>query len=303
MLPDNRRIWRWRNDGFSTPLRPFSQQRWDGSVDDVGKLLIWGEQGVGDEIQFSGLIRHITALGIDVAVECDRRISGLLRRSFPETIIAERSDPPSDILKDPAITHQIPMCSVPRVLGLSLNESSFSAPYILADQGRRDRLRSRYKADKNPLLIGISWKSGNSQEGAKRSVDLEYWAPILKIAGVRFVNLQYGECSEQLRASFKHSGVEILEDKEINPLTDLEGFAAQVAAMDLVISVDNSTVHFAGALGTRVWTMLPTVPDWRWGLEGDSTCWYPAMRLFRQKDRGKWEPVISRIAEELSSLV
>ena len=96
---------------------------------------------------------------------------------------------------------------------------------------------------------------------------------------------------------------EILEDEKVNPLTDLESFAAQVAAMDIVISVDNSTVHFAGALGVRVWTMLPAVPDWRWGLESDSTCWYPTMRLFRQADRGKWEPVISRIAEELGSLV
>ncbi len=295
--------WRWRHDGFSTPLRSFPQQWWDGSVDNMGKLLIWGEQGIGDEVQFSGLIRHIVARGIDVVVECDRRLAGLLQRSFPGIIVAKRSDPPSDALKDASITHQIPMCSIPRVLGLSLNETSFPNPYILPDKRCRDRLRSQYKADTEPLLVGISWKSGNSQEGPKRSVDLEYWGPILKIAGVRFVNLQYGECSRQLQASFERLSVEILEDEKVNPLTDLESFAAQVAAMDIVISVDNSTVHFAGALGVRVWTMLPAVPDWRWGLESDSTCWYPTMRLFRQADRGKWEPVISRIAEELGSLV
>lgn len=294
--------WRWRHDGFSTPLRPFPQPWWDGSVDNVGKLLVWGEQGIGDEVQFSGLIRHIVARGIDVVVECDRRLAGLLQRSFPGIIVAKRSDPPSDVLKNAAITHQIPMCSIPRVLGSSLNETSFPDTYVLPDETLRDKLRSRYKEDTEPLLVGISWKSGNSQEGSKRSVDLEYWEPILKIAGVRFVNLQYGECSRQLRASFKRLGVEIVEDEKIDPLTDLESFAGQVAAMDLVISVDNSTVHFAGALGVRVWTMLPAVPDWRWGLEGDSTGWYPAMRLFRQADRGKWEPVISRIADELGSL-
>lgn len=295
--------WRWRHDGFSTPLRSFPQQWWDGSVEDVGKLLVWGEQGIGDEVQFSGLIRHIVARGIDVVVECDRRLAGLLQRSFPGITVVKRSDPPSDALKDASITHQIPMCSVPRVLGSSLNETCFPNPYILPDKSCRDKLRSRYKADTEPLLVGISWQSGNSQEGPKRSVDLEYWEPIFKIAGVRFVNLQYGECSRQLRVSFERCGVEVLEDEKVNPLTDLEGFAAQAAAMDLVISVDNSTVHFAGALGVSVWTMLPTVPDWRWGLEGDSTGWYPAMRLFRQVDRGKWEPVISRIAEELSLLV
>jgi len=295
--------WRWRHNGFSTPLRPFPQQWWDGSVDNVGKLLIWGEQGVGDEVQFSGLIRHITARGITVVVECNRRLSGLLQRSFPETIVVGHSDPPSEVLKDVAITHQIPMCSIPRVLGLPLNNISFPNSYIIPDQSCRDRLRSQYKADKELLLVGISWKSGNKQEGPKRSVDLEYWGPILKTRGVQFVNLQYGECSGQLKASFKRFGVEILEDEKINSLTDLESFAAQVAAMDLVISVDNSTVHFAGALGIKTWTMLPAIPDWRWGLESDSTCWYPTMHLFRQKDRGKWEPIISRIAEELSLLV
>lgn len=295
--------WRWRHDGFSTPVRPFPQPWWDGSANEVGKLLIWGEQGIGDEVQFFGLIRHIISLGIEVVVECDNRLAPLLQRSFPDTIVIGRSDPPSDVLKDAAITHQIPMCSIPHVLGLPLNSISFPNHYILADESCRDMLRSRYKAGKEPLLVGISWKSGNSQEGAKRSIDLEKWGPILKTANVRFVNLQYGECSSQLKASFERFGVEIFDDESINPLTNLEGFAGQVAAMDLVISVDNSTVHFAGALGVKVWTMLPTVPDWRWGLEGDSSSWYPTMRLFRQKDRGKWETVIARIAEELSSSI
>jgi tetratricopeptide (TPR) repeat protein len=295
--------WRWKHSGFSTPLRPFPQKRWSGSLDDVGKLLVWGEQGIGDEVQFSGLIRHIVAKGINVIVECDKRLAPLLQRSLADTMIVKRRDPPSDVLKDASITHQIPMCSIPRVLGWPMNVKSFSSSYLLADKSHRDRLRSQYKADKKLLLVGISWRSGNSQEGAKRSIDLKYWDPILKVAGVRFVNLQYGECSKQLQESYQRSGVEILKDEKINPLTDLESFAAQVAAMDLVISVDNSTVHFAGAIGTNAWTMLPTVPDWRWGLESDITGWYPTMRLFRQKDRGKWEPVISKVAEELKSLV
>ncbi len=295
--------WRWRHAGFSTPLRQFSQQWWNGSVEDVAKLLVWAEQGIGDEVQFSGLIRHILSRGIHVVVECDRRLVPLLRRSFPGTIVVERSDPPASLLKDPSITHQIPMASIPRVLGLSPNSMCFQNPFMAPDEKQRDRFRSEYKVDGVPVLVGISFRSGNSREGQKRSIGLECWGPVLKVEGARFVNLQYGSCSRELQEAYERFGVEILKDERINPLRDLESFAAQVAAMDVVISVDNSTVHFAGALGVDVWTMLPTTPDWRWGLEGDRTRWYPTMRLFRQAERGEWKPVISRVARELTSLI
>ena len=295
--------WRWRHAGFSTPMRGFRQQWWNGSVEGVAKLLVWGEQGIGDEVQFSGLIRHILSQGIEVVVECDKRLVPLLQRSFPGVIVVKRSDPPASLLKEASITHQVPMASIPRVLGLSPNSMGFQDPFMVPDEKQRERFRSEYKADGDAVLVGISFRSGNSQEGQKRSIGLEDWGSILKVKGARFVNLQYGECSRQLQAAYERFGVEILKDERIDPLRDLESFAAQVAAMDVVISVDNSTVHFAGALGVEVWTMLPTTPDWRWGLEGDRTRWYRTMRLFRQAERGEWKPVISRVARELTSLI
>jgi Flp pilus assembly protein TadD len=295
--------WRWKHGGFSTPLRPFSQEWWGNSVQDVAKLLVWGEQGIGDEVQFSGLIRHIMSRSIDVVVECDRRLVGLLKRSLPGIAVVERTEPPAVLLKDASITHQIPMGSLPRLLSLSPNSMPPQVPFLKPDIEKREQLRYEYKGRGDPVLVGISWRSGNKQEGRKRSVQLEHWGPILKVEAVKFVSLQYGDCSRNLRDARDRFGVDILKDERINPLEDLENFAAQVAAMDLVISVDNSTVHFAGALGIKVWTMLPAVPDWRWGLEGDRTRWYQAMRLFRQEERGNWEPVVSRAAEELTSLI
>jgi len=295
--------WRWRHEGFSTPARPFSQKRWNGSAEGVGKLLVWAEQGIGDEVQFSALIRHITAKGIEVIVECDRRLVTLLKRSFPGITVVGRTDPPAARLKDRSITHQIPMASIPLVLGLSPNSMPYQAPFLIPDGQMRNRFRSEYKRDAGPLLVGISWRSGNTQEGAKRSVGLEHWAAVLKITAAQFVNLQYGDCSKELQDVGSRLGVQILEDEKVDPIRDLESFAAQVAAMDLVISVDNSTVHFAGALGVEVWTMLPAVPDWRWGLAGDKTRWYPTMRLFRRRQKDNWQPVISSLAEELALLI
>jgi len=291
--------WRWKNSGFSTPSRPFTQKRWDGSDEGVGKLLIWAEQGIGDEVQFSGLIPLIIDKGIKVIVECDKRFVSILQRSLPKATVIARSDAPAKELDDASITHQIPMCSLPGVLGWPLN----LRPHILPDENLRSELRNRYKAGENILLAGISWKSGNTQEGAKRSIDLEYWEPILKIAGVRFICLQYGRCEKQIQDANMRFGIEIIKDEKINPFTDLEGFAAQTAAMDIVISVDNSTVHFAGAMRTAVWTLLAKTPDWRWGLQDEKTCWYSSMRLFRQEERGDWKPVIAKVAEELRKLI
>jgi tetratricopeptide (TPR) repeat protein len=295
--------WRWRHEGFSTPIRPFSQPWWDGSSEGVKKLLVWAEQGIGDEVQLSGLIRDILSGGIRVVVECDRRLVTLLQRSFPGITVVERADPPASLLEDPSITHQIPMASIPRVLKLSPDSMSFRNPFLIPNEKQRDRLRSEYKGSGDSFLVGISFRSGNAQEGPKRSVGLEYWGPILNVAGARFISLQYGECSRELQSAYDRFGVQVFEDKRIDSLVNLESFAAQVAAMDLVISVDNSTVHFAGAVGTNVWTMLPSEPDWRWGLESDRTRWYSTMRLFRQQQRGNWEPVISKIAGELASLI
>jgi Flp pilus assembly protein TadD len=295
--------WRWRNDGFSTPLRPFSQPWWDGSSENLTKLLVWAEQGIGDEVQFSGLIRHIISKNIDIIIECDQRLLPLIQRSFPGKTVIGRTEPPNLLLKDPSITHQIPMASIPGVLKLSPDSMPYQDTFMIPDKTLRENLRSEYKKDGNPVLIGISFRSGNSQEGRKRSIALEQWAPIFKATGGRFVNLQYGECSKQLQQVHDLFGVKIINDQRIDPLKNLDSFAAQVAAMDLVISVDNSTVHFAGALGVEVWTMLPCVPDWRWGLEGETTRWYSTMRLFRQQERGNWEHVISRVAEKLSSFI
>jgi hypothetical protein len=132
-----------------------------------------------------------------------------------------------------------------------------------------------------------------------RSIPLAAWAPILAQPAFGFVNLQYGDCRADLEAVRRDLGVEILHDESVDPLKNLDDFAAQTAAMDLVISIDNSTVHMAGALNVPVWVMLPAVPDWRWMLDRSDSPWYPSVRLFRQATAGEWTPVIARVAKEL----
>jgi tetratricopeptide (TPR) repeat protein len=294
--------WRWKDPACSTPKRPFKQKHWDGSNQGMGKLLIWTEQGVGDEAQFCSFIPHIISLGIDVVVECDRRLVPLLRRSFPNITIAGRTDIPHAILNDESITHQIPIASIPGVMELPLEKIVSQQPYLLPDLQKRDRLRDVYKQNDDVMLIGISYRSKNRQQGPQRSVDLDQWGEILKIPNTRFINLQYGDCTSDLNRARRMFDVEIIDDEKIDPIASLEDFSAQTAAMDLVISADNSTVHFAGAIGVEAWVMLPVVPDWRWGLKSRTTLWYRQMQLFRQQKAGQWQPVISNIAQKLKQL-
>jgi hypothetical protein len=182
------------------------------------------------------------------------------------------------------------------------NAGSFpSRPgYLKAEPAQIDSFRARYRERFGDRpVIGVSWRGGTGKVTQVRSVALTAWAPILRQPAFGFVNLQYGDCRADLEAVRRDLGIEIVDDETVDPLKNLDDFAAQTAAMDLVISIDNSTVHMAGALNVPVWALLPAVPDWRWMLGRSDSPWYPSVRLFRQATAGEWVPVIERITEEL----
>lgn len=136
------------------------------------------------------------------------------------------------------------------------------AGYLVPDAARTAALRSRYRSRGGRLVVGISWRSTNRLFGQRKSVPLADWEPILDLPGITFVALQHGDIADEAAAAG------LLHDREIDPLVDLDGFAAQTAAMDLVVSVSNSTVHFAGALARPCWLMLPSGNGllWHWQL-------------------------------------
>jgi len=164
---------------------------------------------------------------------------------------------------------------------------------------KRDGLREKYRDATEDRLIGIAWISKNKRIGKQKSMALRELAPLGRIPGVRLIDLQYGDTAEE-RAKFQEeTGTSIIHDDHVDQMADLDAFAAQVAAMDLVISVSNTTVHIAGALGVPAWVMLNTVPLPCWLLEGEDSPWYPSVRLFRQTEFGEWADVIGRVGDAL----
>ena len=296
--------WRWKCDDFPSENRPFHQPSWNGSNPSAKTILVWAEQGIGDEIMFASMLNDLRQSNANIMVECEQRLISLFQRSFPDIRFFCRTNPPDQQLLNPNIDYQISMGSLGQWLRTDLDSFKQGQSYYLtACPDKTAELRNKYQQlASGRKLVGISWKSTDiSQRRAKsKSTSLEYWASVLSQPNCHFINLQYGDIETEVAKFESDTNLKVYQDKEIDPLVNLDGFAAQISALDLVISTSNTTVHMAGALGKRVWTLLPHIPDWRWTLDREDALWYPAMRLFRQSSIGDWQDVFKRVSHALS---
>lgn len=289
----------WAAPSGRFPRARFPQPLWDGRPLGDGRLLVWGEQGLGDEVMFASLIPQLAREGLRVVLDCDARLAPLLTRGLPDnqpgvTVVA-RTEPLSGRLTAPDVVAQIPAGSLPRLMRRRMEDfSGRQPPFLKADPDRVAELRRRH-ADglgNGYQLIGISWSSKNAAVGHLRSIPLDRLAGVLNGTDVKLVSLQYGDVAAQCAAA----GV---ADPGLDAWGDIDGLAALIAAMDLVVSVDNSTVHLAGGLGRPTWALLPHAADWRWMQERGDTVWYPSVRLFRQEAPGDWDGVLRKLGEAL----
>jgi len=292
----------WRFQEENVPDR-FRQPIWDGSDLRDCTLLVYGEQGVGDEIMFASCIGDLLQGVGGCIVECDPRLVPLFARSFPGAqvvpgpresgVFVRHPLPPFDV--------RIPMGSVPRYTRRTLDSFPNARGFLVPDADMKRKWQARLAETGEGLKVGISWRGGRKRTTIeKRTTTLDEWLCLFGVPNVCFVNLQYGDCGEELSHLQQQHGVHVHDWDDADPLTDLDSFAAQVAALDLVISADNSTVHMAGAVGVPVWTLLPFSPDWRWMLDRSDTPWYPSMRLFRQRNQGNWNTVLREVADALA---
>jgi tetratricopeptide (TPR) repeat protein len=287
---------RWQSIDHDTPKRSYQEPAWAGNRLESGSLLIWGEQGVGDEIMFAGLIPDVLRTNNRCVLDCDARLRPLFARSFPSLTVVSGCHPGTH--PELEIASHLPSGSLPGLFRRT--DLDFGAPtraYLVADQANRDSLHTRY-GDGRPL-VGLAWHTNNRKTGRFRSIGLPLLAPLFTDPELRWISLQYGD-SGQLEDQAASAGLSILVDRDVDQLSDMDLFAAQIAAMDLVITVDNSTAHLAGALGVPVWVLLPFAPDWRWLLQREDCPWYPTMRLFRQTKPGDWLSVVEKVKQALA---
>jgi ADP-heptose:LPS heptosyltransferase len=242
--------------------------------------------------------------GIDITLECDARLAPLFRRSWPGVKVVEEARPPAQSIRHKDVHLQIAGGSLGEFLRPDF--ASFPKRDRLLEPDRvraaalRDELLGNGKATPK-LLVGLSWISATPMAAAQKSTKLADWAPILKQSNVRFVNLQYGDTAAE-RADVERSlGIGIAHPASVDLTNDLDGVAALAAACDLVISVSNTTVHLAGAVGAPVWALMPSpvAQPWYWFTGREDSPWYASVRLFRPAANEAWTDVIKRAAADL----
>ncbi len=284
--------WRWQTPQF----HPFQcpQPKWDGGEIGDKTLLVHTEQGTGDAIQFVRYLPIVRNL-------CRRLVLVCMPDLMPLFATVEGIDklmPPGEIDVSEFDVY-LPLMSLPHVLGTTLATVPGEVPYL----GKWEMGNGEWGMG-NETKVGIVWGGSPTHKSDRnRSCKVTDFLPVLRVPGIRFYSLQVG-VREALRMQHRAADLKQLPPEitveDLSPhIKNYSDTAAIVSQLDLIISVDTSVAHLAGALAKPVWTLLCYNPDWRWMLEREDTPWYPTMRLFRQSQPGDWESVFRRVQREL----
>ncbi|MGO8921223.1 MAG: tetratricopeptide repeat protein [Stellaceae bacterium] len=285
--------WRWRHGGGGFQKPAFAQPRWLGEGDLAGRtMLLYAEQGLGDTLQFARYVPLLAERGARIVLEVQDGVRALLSRLPGVVACCAQGEalPPFD--------YHSPLLSLPLALGTRLETIPAEVPYLAPPAATVARWRSRLRGTRG-FKVGVVWAgSATHCNDRNRSVPLELLRGLLSGPGVRFLSLQ-----KELRAGDAAllrslAGLRLLGEE----LEDFTDTAAVISLLDLVITVDTAVAHLAGALGKKVWILLPFSPDWRWLLAREDSPWYPSARLFRQPATGDWASVLARVATALRQL-
>jgi len=286
--------WRWDSEEFGTRKPETQIPHWDGAPPH-GRLLLWAEQGLGDEVFYASMLSLLDE-GLDVTVSADRRIHPVYSRSFPGISLMDRQDTQTSIKADFAAQAAI------GDLGhlLRFDSTKFTRrrhPYLLPNAARRRAIVEANPQLGRPLVCGLSWRSGNKKTGASRSISLTDLAPVLRLPGFTFVNLQYGDVTSDISEARAQLGVEVQRARDVDVFKDVEGLLSLIDLCDVVLTIDNVTAHLAGAIGKKGVVLIPAGKGryWYWGGE-DQSLWYPSLRLVYQENVGDWTPAIAAAA-------
>ncbi len=288
---------RWGGGVKGAAPRHYPQPRWDGGRVN-GTLLVWGEQGLGDQILHASMVPELVGHADSVVLEVEPRLAALFGRSFPGVQIAT--------LRPELFAGRVDAHAPLGSLGAHLRPAWEAFParrggYLVADADRTAKLRERLTHGKR-RVIGLSWRSVAPLIGRCKSARLADFEPLLRLPDCRFVDLQYGDTLAERTSVEREFGVRVERLGDIDNTHDIDGLAALMEACDVVATVSNTTAHLAGALGrpTVVFVPFGNARIWYWFKDRADSPWYPRVRLRRQQNGQSWGNLISAAAQEIS---
>lgn len=278
--------WRWQVK--HKPKPKLAQPEWDGSPLNGRTVLLYAEQGFGDTLMFARYAPLVVQAGGRVILQCQPPLKRLFEQmSDIDGVFSEGESLPGFDL-------HAPLMSLPRVFGPSLDADHHWAPYLRVHPGIEWKLPVH---DPTATKVGLAWASNRKHPVfSEKSLELERWEPILKVAGCEFFSLQFD--SDPGAANFIQSHSRIHEFPA--RFSDFADTASAIAQLDLVISVDTAVAHLAGGMGKLVWVLLSFSADWRWLLKRSDSPWYPTMSLFRQPQPKDWDAAVLEVAKQLA---
>ena len=310
--------WKLYDYGLQTPApglqrwqralpKPFNEHAvpiWDGSDLAGRRLLVMGEQAIGDSMMFLRLLPELLKETSNITLMLPSRLVPIYQRSYPDlTVISD------DIVEnelDPSLFDlQIPCGSVPSLRMKSWLKNGWEQSPLIPNSDDLKRLKNKYREGLNPeqVLIGISWLGGGKTERIRtKSMPSDNFQAVLKqIPKARFVSVQYGNCKKQVEA-WQHDGIDVIFDDDIDAIKDMDSWLTQVACCDMIVSVANTTIHGAGGLGKPTLCLQSRSTDWRWidGLK--HSYWYESVDAISQAKDGSWDETINQVQNWVSTI-
>lgn len=287
---------RWRvKDQKGNPPFASHKSQWDGEA--KLRVLFWPEQGVGDQIMYCSVLPDLAERCEEVSVIIDRRLVDLMKRSFgdiPNLKIYSQDEKLSHDIYDQHLSFGSSF------MYLRPDFDSFKAMadgYLAVDPERMVSISKTLGSAARKRRVGISWHTVNKQVGHQRRMSLENLVSCFDPEKTELINLQYGDVDDEIAAVAEKTGITVRQVDDVDITQDFEGMAALTCLLDEVVSIDNSTVHLAGALGQRVNILVPLDPDWRWGVNTDKSYLYSKARLIRQSGFRDWGNVLDELKQ------
>jgi len=300
--------WRWGH--FQCDSEPLKSNKplWDYQKTDQ-RLLVWAEQGVGDQILFGSLLVDLLNDVPNLLVQVDKRLIPIFSRSLPKIKYypSANLDPNSDS-KIPESDYDIhvPIGSLGKYLRNDVKDfDSIRHGFLKDDKAKTVNIKKDLLAlvpFKNKIC-GISWLSKSKSSGDSKNIALKYFIKELDLKGYSFVSLQYGTTKDEIKNVKDELGINIISYEQVDNFLDIDGLSSLIQACDTVISVDNITCQLAGALGKEIYILLTYESHWAWMLDRRDCLWWPSVKLYRQEKINDWEGALEKLNKDLLKFI